>query len=88
MTSISINVCIDELDETVNKYNNTYHKTIKMKPVHAISNTYINTSEEIDHKDPKFKVGDNLRISKFENIFAKGYVPNCSEDVISDLNRE
>ena len=64
MTSISKNVYIDKLDDIVNKYNNTYHSTIKMKPVDVKSNTYINSSKEINDKDPKFKIGDIVRISK------------------------
>ena len=81
MTSISKNMYIDKLDDIVNKYNNTYHRTIKMKPVHVKSNTYVNPSKEISDKDPNFKIGDNVRISKYKNIFAKGYVPNWSEEV-------
>ena len=81
MTSISQNVYIDKLDDIVNKYSNTYHSTIKMKPVDVKSNTYINSSKEIKDKDPKFKIGDIVRISKCKNIFAKGYVPNSSEEV-------
>ena len=76
MTSISKNVCIDKLNTIVNKYNNTYHTTIKMKPINVKDNVYINTSKEINYKDPKFKVGDYVRISKYKNIFAKGYIPN------------
>ena len=81
MTSVSKNVYIDKLDDIVNKYNNTYHSTIKMKPVDVKSNTYIDSSKEINDKDPKFKIGDIVRISKYKNIFAKGYVPNWSEEV-------
>ena len=81
MTSISKNVYIDKLDDTVDEYNNTYHTTIKMKPIDVKDNTYINTSKEINNKDPKFKVGDHVRISKYKNIFAKGYMPNWSEEV-------
>ena len=81
MTSISKNVYIDKLDDIVNKYNNTYHSTIKMKPVDVKSNTYIDSSKEINDKDPKFKIGDIVRISKYKNIFAKGYVPNWCEEV-------
>ena len=81
MTSISKNVYIDKLDDIVDKYNNTYHTTIKMKPIDVKDNTYINTSKEINNKDPKFKVGDHVRISKYKNIFAKGYMPNWSEEV-------
>ena len=81
MTSVSKNVYIDKLDDIVNKYNNTYHSTIKMKPVDVKSNTYIDSSKEINDKDPKFKIGDIVRISKYKNIFAKGYVPNWPEEV-------
>ena len=81
MTSISKNVYIDKLNAIVNKYNNTYHTTIKMKPIDVKDNTYINTDKEINNKDPKFKVGDYVRISKYKNIFAKGYMPNWSKDV-------
>ena len=72
---------IDKLDDIVNEYNNTYHTSIKMKPIDVKDNTYINTSKKINYKDPKFKVGDRVRISKYKNIFAKGYVPNWSEEV-------
>ena len=81
MTSISKNVYIDKLDDIVNEYNNTYHTAIKMKPVDVKDNTYINNSKKINYKDPKFKVGDRVRISKYKNIFAKGYMPNWSEEV-------
>ena len=81
MTSISKNVYIDKLNAIVNKYNNTYHTTIKMKPINVKDNTYINTKKEINYKHPKFKVGDYVRISKYKNIFAKGYLPNWSEEV-------
>ena len=81
MTSISKNVYINKLDNIVNEYNNTYHTTIKMKPIDVKDNTYINTSKKINYKDPKFKVGDRVRISKYKNIFAKGYAPNWSEEV-------
>ena len=81
MTSISKNVYIDKLDDIVDKYNNTYHTTIKMKPIDVKDNTYINTSKEINNKDPKFKVGNHVRISKYKNILAKGYMPNWSEEV-------
>ena len=64
MTSFSKEVYIDKLDDTVNKYNNTYHSTIKMKPVDEKSTSYIDSSGEINDKDPKFKIGDIVRISK------------------------
>ena len=62
--SISKNVHINKLDDIVNEYNNTYHKTIKMKPIDVKNNTYINSSKEVNHKDPIFQVGDYVRISK------------------------
>ena len=70
-----------KLNAIVNKYNNTYHTTIKMKPIDVKDNTYINTNKEINYKYPKFKVGDYVRISKYKNIFAKAYMPNWSEEV-------
>ena len=81
MTSISKNVYIDKLDDIVNEYNNTYHTAIKMKPIDVKDNTYINTDKKTNDKDLKFKVGDHVRISKYKNIFAKGYTPNWSEEV-------
>ena len=72
MTSISKNVYIDQLVDIVDEYNNTYHTTIEMKPIDVKDNTYINTSKKISNKDPKFKVGHHVRISKYKNIFAKG----------------
>ena len=90
MTAISKNIYVDVLDNIVNKYNNTVHRTIKC-------------NEESNKKDPKFKIGDHVRISKYKNIFAKGYTPNWSEEVfivnkinntvpwtyvISDMNSE
>ena len=83
MTSISKNACIDKLNDIINEYNNTYHRTIKMKPVDVKDNTHIDSTElsSSNHKDPKFKVGDHVRISKYKNTFAKGYTPNWSEEV-------
>ena len=71
MTSISQNVYIDKLADIVNKYNKKYHNAIKMKPVDVKSNTYIDSNKEISDKDPKFKIADIARISKYKNIFAK-----------------
>ena len=65
MTSISKNVYVNKLDDIVNEYNNTYHKTIKMKPLDVKDNTYIDSSKEVNDKDPKFKVCDHVRISKY-----------------------
>ena len=67
MTSVSKNVYIDKLDDIVNKYNNLYHSIIKMKPVEVKSNIYIDYSKKINEKDPKFKIGDTVRISKYKN---------------------
>ena len=81
MTSISKHVYIDKLNDIVHKYNNTYHRTIKMKPVDVKSNTYIESSKEINNKDPKFEIGDTVRILDYENIFVKCYTPNWYEEV-------
>ena len=81
MTSVSKNVYTDKLDDMVSEYNNTYHRTIKMKPIELKDNTYINIGKDVNDKDPKFKVGDHVRISKCENIFAKGYTLNWFEEI-------
>ena len=81
MTSISKNVYIDKLVDIVDEYNNTYHTTIKMRHIDVKDNTYINADKEINNKDPKFKVGDHVRISKYKNIFDERYMPNWSEEV-------
>ena len=81
MTSISKNVHIDKLDDIVNKYNNTYYKTIKMKLADAKSNTHTNYAKETNNKDPKFKITNHVSISKNKNIFVKCYVPNWCEEV-------
>ena len=80
MTSISKNVNIDKLDDIVNKNDKTY-STIEIKPFNVKSNTCITSSKKINDKDPKFKIGDIFRISKYKNIFVKGYVPNWSEEL-------
>ena len=71
MSSVLKNVYIDKLDDIVGEYNNTYHRTIKTKPVDVKNNTYIEFKKEVNDKDPKFKVVDHVRISKYKNIFAK-----------------
>ena len=81
MTSISKNVYIDKLDDIVNEYNNTYHRTIKMKSVDVKENKYIDFKKELNDKDPKLKVGDYVRTSIYKNIFAKRYMPNWCEEV-------
>ena len=72
---------IDKLDDIADTYNNTYHSTIKMKPVDVKSRPYIDSSKEIDDIYTKFKIGDIVRISKYKTIFAQGYTPNWSEEV-------
>ena len=79
MTSASKNVYINKLDNIVGEYNNTYHRIIKLKPIDVKDNTYIDFKKEVNDKDPKFKVGDHVRISNYKNICAKGYIPNWSE---------
>ena len=103
MTAASKNVYFDVLDDIVNKCNNTVHRTIKMKSIDVASNSYAACSEDSNEKEPTFRVGDHVRVSKYKNIFAKGYTQNCSEEVfvvskikdtvpstyvISDLNGE
>ena len=75
VTAISKNVYFDVLNDVVKKHNNTVHRTIKMKP------NDIDSRQEVNANAPKFKVGDNVRISKYKNIFAKGYTPNWSEKI-------
>ena len=69
MTVVSKNMCIDKLDDIVNKYNNTYHKAIKNKPANVKLNTYIDFDVGSNDKEPKFKVGDHVRISKWKNMY-------------------
>ena len=103
MTAISKNVYYDASDDIVNKYNNTVHRTIKMKPIDVTNDSFAEYNEESNKKDPKFKIGDHIRTSKYKNIFAKEYAPNWSEEifisskinntvpwiyVISDMNGE
>ena len=103
MISVSKNVYIHKLHDIVDEYNNTYHRTIKMKSVDVKDDTYINFKKEVNDRNPKFKIGDHVRIFKCKNIFAKGYTPNWSEEafvvskiknqvpwtyVINDLNGE
>ena len=81
MTTISKNVYIDALNDIVNKHNNTVHKTIKMKPIDVTGDSYVEYNEDSNTKGPKFKFGDHARISRYKNIFPKGYVPNWSGEV-------
>ena len=82
MTAISKNAYFDVLNNIVDEYNNTYHKTIKMKPKDVKNNYFAEYYGESNEKDPKFKVGDHVRILRYKNIFAKGYVPNWSEEIL------
>ena len=103
MTAVSKNVYYDVLDDIVNEYNNTYHKTIVMKPIDVKNDSFAEYNEESNKRDPKCKVGNHFRISKYKNIFVQGYAPSWSEEifvikkikntvpwtyVISDLNVE
>ena len=81
MMAVSKNVYFDVLYDIVNKYNNTVHKTIKMKPIDITNDSYAEYNENPNKKDPKFKVGVYVRISKYKNIFAKVYTPNWSEEI-------
>ena len=81
MTAISKNVYFDVLDDIVNKYNNTVHRTIKMKPIDVKDNAYVDSKKEANDKDPKFKVRVHVRISKYKNIFAKEYTSKWSEEI-------
>ena len=103
MTAVSKNVYFDVLDDIVNKYNNTVHKSIKMKPIDVTFDSYAEYNEDSNVTKPKFNVDYHVRISKYKNIFAKRYTQNWSEEVfdvskikdtvpwtyvISDLNDE
>ena len=80
MTRVGKNVYFNVLDNIVDKYNNTYHSSVKMKPKNVTDNSFAEYSEESNKKSPKFKVGDHVRISKYKNISAKVYTPNWSEE--------
>ena len=79
MTLVSKNVYFNKLDDIVGEYNNIYHRTIKMKSVDVKDDTYIDFNKDVNNRDPKFKF--KVRISKYKNIFGKGYTPNWSEEV-------
>ena len=72
MAAVSKNVYFDVLNNIADKYNNIYHKTIKMKPIDVKSNSYAECNVDSNAKDPKFKIDDHVRISKYKSIFAKG----------------
>ena len=81
ITSIGKNVYFNVLDDIVKDYNNTIHSLIKLKPKDVKSNNLTKYIEEFNKKDPKFKAGGHVRISKYKNIFSKGYLPNWSEEI-------
>ena len=81
MNWISKNVYIDKLDDIVNKHKKTYHRTIKIKLADVKRSTYNYFNQGNIKEGPKPKVSDNVRTSKYENVFAKGYVPNWTEEI-------
>ena len=83
MTAISKNVNFDVLDNIVDKYNSTVHKTIKIKAIDVTGDSYAKYNENSSKKDPKFKVSDHVRVSQYKSIFARGYTPNRSEEVFA-----
>ena len=80
MIAVLKKIYFNALDDIVN---NTFHRTIKMNPIDVKSDSYAEYNVDSNEKDPKFKVGDCVRISKYKNIFAKGYTPNWPEEVFS-----
>ena len=74
MTAISKNVYFDFLNDIVDKYDNTYHRTIKVKLIDVKSDSYAEYNVDSNEKEPKFQAGDHVRISKYKNIFPKGYI--------------
>ena len=80
MTVVSKNVYFHVSDDIVNKYNNTVHRSIKIKPVDITSDSYAEYNEDSNENRPKFKIGDRVKISKYKNIFAKEYTKNWSEE--------
>ena len=81
MLAVLKNVYFDALDDIVNKQNKTVHRSIKMKPIDTTSDSYAEYNEDSNEKDPKFKVGDHVRILKYKNIFVKGYTQNWIEEL-------
>ena len=86
MTAVSKKVYFDVLDDIVNKYNNAVHRTIKIKPIDVTSGSPAEYNEDSNEKDPKFKVGDHVRISKYKNILTRGYWQNWSQ-VVCQMER-
>ena len=83
MAAVSKNVYVDILDDIVNKYNNTFHKTIKIKPIDVKSNIYAEYNVDSNKQSSKFNAGEHVRVSKYKNIFAKEYTSNWSEEVFA-----
>ena len=81
MAAVSKNVYFDALDGVVDKYNNTYQNIVKIKSTDVKSNYYTEYNVDSNDKDPKFKIGDHIRISKYKNSFAEEWAPNWSEEV-------
>ena len=81
MTKIGENIYFNVLDDIIDKYNNTYHSSIKMKPKDVTDDAFVEYNEEPNKKYHKFKIGDYVRIFKHKNVFPKGYTPNLSEEV-------
>ena len=81
MAAISKNVHFNVLNDIVDEYNNTYNRTLRMKPIDVKRDSFAEYNEESNEKDPKFKVDDHVRFSKYKTIFAKGYAPNWSEEI-------
>ena len=79
MKAVSKNVYFDVLYDILDKYNNTVHRTIKMKPIDVTSDSYAEYDEDSNITKLRFKVGDHVKISKYKNIFAKDYTQNWSE---------
>ena len=80
MISIPKSVYIVKLDDIVKKYDNAYQTKIKMKPVDVKPSIYINSSKEINDKDPKVNFGNIVEISRYKNLFPKDYFTNWSEE--------
>ena len=85
MTAVPKNVYIDKLDDIINEYNNTYHRTIKMKPIEVKDNTYIDSIKEVNDKDLKFKVADHVRILRYKKFLEHFMKKNLKKQISKDL---
>ena len=81
MTAVSKKVYFDFLNDIVDKYNNTYHRTIKIKPIDVKSDSYTKYNVDSNEEDLQFKIGVHVRTSMYKNLFAKGYAPNWLPEV-------